>query len=320
MILNIQCLRAFAALVVVFMHSISTSASYGFEPIFLRFFWGWGAFGVDIFFVISGFVMVHSLLRRPQNAREFLISRLIRIVPLYWFLTSIVLALYLFVPEVFRNIVLSWEWVAFSYFFLSLISLGAHPVVTVGWTLEWEMLFYVIFSSGLLIRSISKTLLVVGLALWVLSILIQNYILLEFFGGMVLAVFNRKYSYSAVTGWTMLLAGLCMLCLSLSTELRSDLVFRELYWGVPSMFVVWGLTILPSVENKNVMVVLGASSYSIYLIQMLTIPAFFKLASTMQFSLLGDALVPICVLVTAIAGILLYYSVEKPLIQCLKRS
>ncbi len=89
MIVNIQYLRAFAAINVVIYHIIGTATDYGKRPEIHSFFEGWGENGVDIFFVISGFVMMHSQNINQKDTVSFIYSRLTRIVPIYWILTTV---------------------------------------------------------------------------------------------------------------------------------------------------------------------------------------------------------------------------------------
>ena len=84
MIMNLQLLRAFAALNVVVLHTIGTADSYGYETNLISYLEGWGANGVDIFFVISGFVMLYTQLDNKKTVKDFLILRAIRIIPIYW--------------------------------------------------------------------------------------------------------------------------------------------------------------------------------------------------------------------------------------------
>ena len=70
---NLQILRAFAAINVVIFHIIGTSIDYGFEIDKLSLFRGWGANGVDVFFVLSGFVMLHSQLQKKRSAWNLLV-------------------------------------------------------------------------------------------------------------------------------------------------------------------------------------------------------------------------------------------------------
>ena len=91
MIKNIQALRALAAVMVVFVHLKILLDTIGL-PLF-------GGAGVDLFFVISGFVMVHTTQKRPPSPSEFIRNRIARVVPVYWFMTLGVYGLALSAPR-----------------------------------------------------------------------------------------------------------------------------------------------------------------------------------------------------------------------------
>ena len=99
---NLQALRAIAAINVVLFHMIGSAESYGVHARWFPLLGKWGASGVDLFFVISGFVMVYAQARSPKGPVDFLLSRARRIVPIYWVLSFGVLAL-LFTASVSRN-------------------------------------------------------------------------------------------------------------------------------------------------------------------------------------------------------------------------
>jgi peptidoglycan/LPS O-acetylase OafA/YrhL len=110
---------------------------------FFRFY---GKLGVDIFFVISGFIMYYSLNKKPTTSRDFLINRIVRVIPVYWFYTILLLVLTLF-----SFVDMESQFTA-SSLFKSLFfiphdnpseKLGLYPFLTVGWTLNFEMFFYV---------------------------------------------------------------------------------------------------------------------------------------------------------------------------------
>jgi exopolysaccharide production protein ExoZ len=88
--LTIQALRAVAALLVVLLRAFETWGER-VDPAAPGVSWDNGAAGVDIFFISSGFVMVISS-RRLADRRGgwlvFLRHRVVRIVPLYWLLTT----------------------------------------------------------------------------------------------------------------------------------------------------------------------------------------------------------------------------------------
>ena len=154
-LLSVQALRGFAVIGVILMHVPLYLANKLQVPDVLPQFMI-GAAGVDVFFVISGFVMVYAserLFARPGATRTFLLRRAARIVPMYWIASTILLA----------NILLrfpslsaatggsSWDYVVTSYlFFPSVRADGSDmPLLAVGWTLFYEAFFYLVF--GLLI-------------------------------------------------------------------------------------------------------------------------------------------------------------------------
>jgi peptidoglycan/LPS O-acetylase OafA/YrhL len=83
-LLNIQALRGVAAFLVVVLHTLGTAADYGFSTRVFSPLRGWGFGGVDLFFVISGFVMVHVQRVKAYTPGRFLLNRVVRICPLYW--------------------------------------------------------------------------------------------------------------------------------------------------------------------------------------------------------------------------------------------
>lgn len=156
----VQALRAFAALLVALHHGQHEAAAIGartglaFSPSALL---PWPA-GVDVFFVISGFIMVHAsgpLFGRPGARRLFLARRIARIVPLYWLVSAFFLALVLAAPGSFAGGQgeggPSAAYVAGSFLFLPMLRPDgtAQPLYGLGWTLHFEMAFYLVFALAL---------------------------------------------------------------------------------------------------------------------------------------------------------------------------
>jgi exopolysaccharide production protein ExoZ len=132
---SIQALRALAASTVILAH----------VPFVDR-----GVLGVDIFFVISGFIMCYVSALNPD---QFLLKRMIRIVPLYWVGTLGVFSLALVVPRLLHSTTASPVHLLKSLFFIP-YDRGDHsiePMLFLGWTLEYEMFFYLVFASALAI-------------------------------------------------------------------------------------------------------------------------------------------------------------------------
>jgi len=290
MINNIQALRAFAALNVVYFHVIDAAQAYGQNVQQLSFLEGWGSNGVDVFFVISGFVMVYAQDLREKSSVQFFFGRIARIVPVYWVLTMALFFLHLLLPSLFRESDVTIFQALTSFGFVSQYFGFSYPVLYTGWTLEWEMLFYMVFALSLLVDSrIRIPLLVASLSLLALSV---NVIVVEFLFGVLVAWAHRRFAVPARLGSVMFIAGMILLSASIFIEL--DLPGWALS-GVPSIFIVLG------------------ASYSIYLVQIFTIPFFYKLSSVYAPGLNGDMLSLYCLIMTALGGGLFYWLVERRL-------
>jgi exopolysaccharide production protein ExoZ len=149
----VQVLRALAALMVAMHHAqydAAAVAARAGQPFTYSKLLPWTA-GVDIFFVISGFIMVYAsadLFGRREGPRLFLGRRVARIVPLYWAVMTLFLLIALIVPSAINSAAPSvWQVVA-SYLFIPTTGADGHvqPVYTLGWTLNYEMFFYCLFA------------------------------------------------------------------------------------------------------------------------------------------------------------------------------
>jgi exopolysaccharide production protein ExoZ len=112
---------------------------------------GFGASGVDLFFLISGFIMIytsHAAFCRPGAPLSFLRRRAIRVVPMYWLYTTLVVLLLAFAPRLFSTVTFNWENAVASYLFLlsKIPGEGIGTVMQTGWTLCFEAYFYVLFA------------------------------------------------------------------------------------------------------------------------------------------------------------------------------
>lgn len=103
MLNNIQVLRGFAALIVVVFHIVGASNSYKMPAEIFGLTGALGRSGVDIFFVISGFIMVYTQYNKKTKPLSFIKDRIIRVVPIYWVFSFLFLALYFVMPTIFRE-------------------------------------------------------------------------------------------------------------------------------------------------------------------------------------------------------------------------
>ena len=331
---NLQALRAFAALNVVLFHILGTANSYGFPTHHLHFLVGWGANGVDLFFVLSGFVMVYLLHKqsaKPISAGHFLLDRFTRIAPLYYFLSVVLFCSVLAFPSVFRSIanISSIDLIASLLFLSQALGFGG-PLLFDGWTLEYEMLFYFILACSLVLPFPRARIILTPLVLLLLIIFAGlGTISLEFVFGMGIAYLFFFFKERPPFALVIFLVGIVWFCASLWLTPSTPLLnHRVIQFGLPSALIVYGLLGLSQMQ-PNSLTHLGDASYSIYLIQVFTIPAFYKLCSSkVMTSLIAlipnpalsfDLLILLCLGFTALCGLLLHHTIERPLIQLARR-
>jgi exopolysaccharide production protein ExoZ len=306
---NIQMLRALAALNVVVYHTIDTAQSYSMPSGFLGVFDNWGKNGVDLFFVISGFIMVYVQHLKNRNAIDFLRDRVVRIVPTYWVMSLFMGALLLALPSVARELTFSAGWLVSSLFFVSGLVSDSQPILYLGWSIEYEMLFYVVFAGSLMLGSLKNAVLATVVLLSGLSFYhVNNTILLEFVFGILIGWWYVNHRTPKVWGMVSFVLGLGTFLGSLA--FKDSGIDRVILYGLPSALIVFGLVNVAQYENR-LLTALGDASYGIYLIQVFTIPVFFKglLFLGLQHLSLDWAVVG-SLIITSAAGYVFYRYIE----------
>ena len=218
-LLTIQYLRGIAALLVVFYHVYTQLGRLGYSgqtPDFL-------AGGVDIFFVISGFIMWYTTFNRNVGALEFFTHRFIRIVPLYWLITTFYLAILLIRPSWMQSAKFELSHIVASYLFIPMVHPAVPimwPLVVPGWTLNYEMFFYFLFGLALLFRSGARAAIILAMLICVVGLqafhppdnsiigFYSSSIILEFAFGVALGyLLTRGVSIPRLPSILMVLAG-----------------------------------------------------------------------------------------------------------------
>jgi exopolysaccharide production protein ExoZ len=329
-LLSIQALRIVAAGLVVVTHS----TFYAFERLDRNFFvWQRGTRGVDIFFVISGFVMIYSsqkLLALPGGWKTFAERRIVRIVPLYWLITTLKVFILLVTTGLALHTKLSPITVICSYLFLPAKNLDGQidPVVGVGWTLTFEMLFYFLFALALFLRvnvfkfvGVILALLAIGEFFrqpnWPTVAFYLNSIVLEFFLGMLIARSCLKGVYLPRSIAPFLLACGFIFLLFPPTDWH---VPKILISGVPAALMIWSAASIGKLEDSipRFVLYLGEASYSIYLIH----PFICPLPPTLmnRFHMESPWLsVALSVALGLGAGCILHQFIERPLTDSAKK-
>ncbi len=143
---GLQSLRALAALLVLIGHVRAEAAHY-FALDLPGAALPWTR-GVDIFFIISGFIITLSAARFAARPGAFLWRRLRRVVPLYALFTTLMVALLLAAPGSLKSTSLDPAQIASSYLFLPYERADGRiaPVLSLGWTLNYEVFFYALLA------------------------------------------------------------------------------------------------------------------------------------------------------------------------------
>ncbi len=329
---SIQFLRFVAAALVVVTHA-TLFAQERLSPEFPV--WHFGVMGVDIFFVISGFVMmvsVQRLLPRDNPAREFALRRIIRIVPMYWLATTLKILTLLLVPALVLHAGLNARTVGLSFLFIPHTNPQGSitPIHAVGWTLVFEMFFYAVFTLALLLRA--RLLLFCGAVLSSLAVLgafadsswpaVSFYaspIVLYFLAGMVIGshvVEPDRRRLAIGLGYVVALFGAIELYATLDGQ-GTDLWnsgFRHL--------VAIGLVLVLVSSRVSTRTwprwstFLGDSSYSLYLFHPFIAPLAPAGLAVLGFGDLGGAGIALSIVLSVSSAVvgaaLIYLLVEKP--------
>jgi exopolysaccharide production protein ExoZ len=279
--------------------------------------------------------MTSSQTLPPRNAaRTFLLHRFQRIAPPYWLLTTLKVLLLLAVPAISRKGLGSHWHVVASYLFLPAANGNDnYPVLVAGWTLTFEMLFYLLFACALasrlpLMKFLAWTICLVGaggalmhpggLAL----LTVFNPIVLEFLYGVILghAVLTKSLPQPLVCVGLLVCGYACLVWLAPNQSLW----IRPIACGLPAFAVVTGAVGLEGSVGRRMprwVIAIGNSSYSLYLTHGLLVPIFVAVVrrirltghlATLLFLTVGTLL---CVAV----GELFYRWVELPMLEWLRR-
>ncbi|WP_064707637.1 acyltransferase family protein [Rhizobium bangladeshense] len=291
MLVQLQYLRAVAALMVVYFHAILQLAKV--NPAVDATAFLYGETGVDIFFVLSGFVMWLTTSGRAMSPIDFARRRIRRIVPLYWLATLFSAVVALVAPSLLKSTVFDLSHLIASLFFLPWANAAdpstIAPVVVPGWTLNYEMFFYFVFALLLPLseaRRIPAMFAVFAVILIACRLLPQTAgtrfygepIMLEFLAGVVLGwLYGQKVLLPKRWAWAALATGFAFL---LVNEALMPPESRFYAWGIPAVFIVYGAV---SIDFSRLPVLgwlnyLGDCSYSIYITHAFTL-AFLRVAS-----------------------------------------
>jgi peptidoglycan/LPS O-acetylase OafA/YrhL len=336
MIKGIQLLRAIAALSVVFFHCHFNNIETGM-------------FGVDIFFVISGFIIAYMV---NQTTKQFIIKRIIRVSPLYFLATFLTITLAFIKPQWFNHVVVNAEALFKSLLYIPYQIKGTGPILSLGWTLNNEMFFYGVMFLCILIFKKKEYLVPACAGLLILFLIglhsfnkdtisayshilrfYRNGLLPEFIYGLGLYYFWEYYKNhnQKIINTLMIAAGLAAFITMPFIDLNEGLLWlpRNIRYGIPSLLFVNAFLVMESrINEKNKIIKtglkLGDASYAMYLfhpfvIYFLLRVAYPKIIGPSNLLLVKLAELIFAIIVIALVSVIIYEFVDKPSNQFFKK-
>lgn len=337
----LQVYRGIAAILVVLFHLNEMSIERLKQVTFFNLFQaGWS--GVDYFFVLSGFIMVYvhrSAIGKPDQLKSFLVKRTVRIYPIYWIITLIVLAFFLVVPGFANNKDLSIQHILASLF---LLPQNDKPILDVGWTLIYELFFYLLFSIAIWFKPKYS---VPILSSW-LFVTMLHYLKVVDFGGeafllnLVFGNMNLEFVLGCLAGYVVIkfgtkisknrwilfgAANLGYVALLILTAVNKLEIDRMSTFGVLAALLIVGsasIDLNDSPKVPKILTYLGDASYSIFLIHSPIVSAITKVLQKANLGKYYDGFFApaLVALITVVVGCLFYSLIEKPLTVYLRKN
>jgi exopolysaccharide production protein ExoZ len=334
---SIQYLRGVAAMLVLITHTMQWPLSFD-EWNLLKT----GRLGVDIFFVISGFIITVIAGDGAFDPVKFTKRRAFRIIPAYWAATLLVTALALLLPQQFRTTIPTIEGFLKSLVFIPSLDPKA-PLLNLGWTLNYEAFFYLIFAGSFFLKSEARTVLHVVLLAVLVAIgqfmpdlgYVQAFYtspsLIGFIFGTLVGQLYRHGYLEKLNGGPLILSGIIALGLAFAyyvmpweslvkAPLHVHLVLSLLSALIVSMAV--SLELNERLGRSSVMKLIGDASYSIYLFHLFPLGAYWAVGKRV-FDISQPAIyIPLVLIGIGVNlgfGLLCFWLVERPFLNLSRR-
>lgn len=327
---DIQWLRAIAAVSVVLWHTdlivkhvwpdaeLAANAGYGLV----------GGFGVELFFMLSGY-SISMQVERLNSPREFLITRALRIYPLYWLFSSLLLLAYVINPG-WPLSARAGDGVLFVLMSFLALPQEAFPLLLLGWTLELELVFYLLVATAMATGLLRAAKPVLGLLLVVLG-LVGFAIAAPPIGGRLVYEIFSPYMVAFGLGWllhgrdkvsgassagfvALAIAGL----LALSTVMPEREAGCALRMALSAAVMALVMRLEPVFASRPALAwpgqLLGGASFSIYLSHWFVLSIIGKLLPRLPVTGIGSVGTRVLgVIVSVAVGIAVYRLIEEPM-------
>ncbi len=344
-LIGVQSLRGLGVLLIILVHLHHAEGKYTQGPQWLGAWHAIGISGVDLFFVVSGFVLTYLGLGHFGSrayVRSYAYARVSRVYPMYMLLTALLVPAYLVMPTMFNASEGHQVSVLRSLFLIPDVRL---PLIPVAWTLHHELYFYAVFGLTLLLpeRRLGAAMLAwlgvsVLLIWWGLQVprptqgaferVLVNPINLEFIFGVAAAwaLVRTRWGGGMACVWASAawLVGACGLWLASTGRYELSDFWRVWVYGVPAGLFIYGISRVELDRGRvfwRGIAWIGDSAYSIYLSHLMVLVVCGKVWSWLG---IGGALAHAVYLAGSVAialgvGLALYHWLELPLLRWARR-
>ncbi|WP_241576607.1 acyltransferase family protein [Rosenbergiella collisarenosi] len=314
---SIQAVRAIAILLVVGWHIAVKANVLGYTDSALFFI---GNAGVDIFFVVSGFIM--ALCVQNSGRKNFFSKRFIRILPLYWLITLVALIAYCINPHLVNSHAAS---TTILHSFTLIPIQESAMLVDVGWTLRYELFFYFILWVSLLAAPKHALKLCSAIILLLVGVgvvgehsfykdFLTNPLIVEFVYGIV-AFQACKWLKTDSNKMGIAIFAFGIACLIIFSHFNIG-QHRCITFGIPAFIVVTGASLvdISGLKGFKLFNGIGNASYSIYLTHMFSLGFVIIIAKWLNLS----SFVALSVWIALAGGMFTYYLIEKNVLRALR--
>jgi len=323
---SVQYLRAFSALMVLTTHSLTYQLGDDAPYLHLT-----SHMRMMLFFVISGFIMVYISGTEPFSALTFLKRRAIRIVPLYWVFTIFTALLAALLPSLFQRTVFTWPHFLESLLFIvheAPVTKSLSPILSLGWTLNYEIYFYIVFAMVAFMRAGPRliALSILFISAWLVGLLAPpTNPVLPFY----LNAFPLAFAAGTWVGWLFLNGEvtsnkrqLCTLGIAIVASFTIGITFPgalgfagQFGWAIGLLLLV--LLLESKLGQWSLLEKLGDASYSLYLSHIFVVAAVVQLARHTvgdQGATMVTLTSATCIVVACAAALVIHRTIEKPML------
>jgi peptidoglycan/LPS O-acetylase OafA/YrhL len=334
---SLEMLRGIAALLVVLYHTQSIFFTHYGATAFRGIFSA-GSRGVDLFFVLSGFIIAHvhwADVGRPWRLRNYAFNRIARIYPAVWIMTAFAIVIYATGFGGHEKAAKLTDWGVISGALL--LPYAGDALVNVTWTLKYEIFFYLIFATLILDRRVGVALLGAWQgAVLIVSLFVSPHLMelsgfyfrslcLEFSIGLGCAVLVGSPGFLTVMRhppiqWGLLSAGVAAFIAGMATDSLTD--SAGIFCAIGAGAIIIGLIALEHsgrIKVSNTLVFFGGASYSIYLVHFSAITLFAVLLGHVHALPLNNAVFGLAAAFGVSIGVAFDQLVDRPIQRLLRK-